>query len=142
MLDSLDNTPFPRGLVKETLNTLALLFPSNDDEAKRWLRSQKKLASIDSQLSRCGFLRTQERQIENFSFWHDRLVILKQAFDESHPRTLSQWWLDRRNGVQWYTFWVAILVFIVTIFFGIVQSVEGALQVYLSYQALHQETHG
>ena len=40
--------------------------------------------------------------------------------------------------MQWYTFWVAILVFVMTVFFGFVQSVEGALQVYLSWKALEQ----
>ncbi len=37
-------------------------------------------------------------------------MVLKQVYDESTPKTLSQWWHDRRNGVQWYTFWVAIVV--------------------------------
>jgi hypothetical protein len=80
-------------------------------------------------------LRTRQRRLENFVFWRDRLVILKQAFDEAQPKALSQWWYDRRNGVQWYTFWVAILVFVTAIFFGVVQSVEGALQVYLAFEA-------
>lgn len=66
-------------------------------------------------------------------------MILKQAFDESGPRGLRQWWSDRRNSVQWYTFWVAVLVFAMTLFFGLVQSIEGALQVYLSWKALRQE---
>jgi hypothetical protein len=69
----------------------------------------------------------------NFTFWHDRLVILKQVFDETRPSTLSQWWSDRCNGVQWYAFWVAILVLALTIVFGFVQCVEGALQVYKAF---------
>lgn len=79
-------------------------------------------------------MKTDDRQIEAFVHWHDRLVVLKQLFDEATPRTLAQWWCDRRNGVQWYTFWVAILVLTLTIFFGAVQSVEGALQVYASFR--------
>lgn len=63
-------------------------------------------------------------------------MVLKQAFDEAGPRTLTQWWNDRRNPVQWYTFWIAIWVLIMTVFFGLVQSVEGALQVYFSWKAL------
>jgi hypothetical protein len=34
---------------------------------------------------------------------------------------------------------VAILVFVITVFFGLVQSVEGALQVYLSWRVLKGE---
>ncbi|UKZ54559.1 hypothetical protein TrVGV298_008368 [Trichoderma virens] len=130
---SLDKSPFPDSFLQETLDTLALLFPSSDNETTNWLKS---LTKIDPRLARCGSLRTRERRLENFNYWHDQLVILKQAFDESSPRNISQWWFDRRNGVQWYTFWIAILVFVVTIFFGIVQSIEGALQVYLSYKSI------
>lgn len=65
-------------------------------------------------------------------------MILKQGFDDSQPRVLSQWWYDKRNAVQFYTFWVAILVFVVTMLFGLIQSIEGALQVYLAYEGLKQ----
>ncbi|KAK4234178.1 hypothetical protein C8A03DRAFT_38060 [Achaetomium macrosporum] len=120
---------FPDSFIDETLLTLALLFPQNDRKSRSWLSGQISEYSLDRGI---------ERRFEKFSFWHDRLVILHQAFDEADPRGLRQWWNDRRNSVQWYTFWVAILVFIITVFFGLVQSIEGALQVYLSWQALKQ----
>lgn len=62
-------------------------------------------------------------------------MVLKQAYDDATPKTLGQpeWWHDRRNGVQWYTFWVAILVLIITTLLGFVQMVEGAIQVYKAY---------
>ena len=41
--------------------------------------------------------------------------MLKQAFDEAQPKTIRQWWYDSRNGVQWYTFWVAVLVLVLTV---------------------------
>lgn len=130
---------FPSGFVDETLRTLSLLLPQNDGKTQAWIGAQIEEYGLDPLLAECGSLATQERRFENFNYWNNRLVILKQALDESRPRTLSQWWFDRRNGVQWYTFWVAILVFLVTIFFGLVQSIEGALQVYLSWKALKQE---
>lgn len=103
-----------------------------------WLKKlyemyEKGIYLVDKRLTRCGNLNTSERQVQNFKFWRDRLVVLKQAYDEATPSTLSQWWHDRRNGVQWYTFWVAVLVLTLTIFFGLIQSVEGALQVYKAY---------
>ena len=124
--------------MNETLSTLALLFPQNDKRVNRWIRMEVSKAEemIDPYLSLCGSLPAKERRFETFSFWHDRLVVLKQAFDEAGPRTLRQWWNDRRNPAQWYTFWVAACVFFMTVFFGIVQSVEGALQVYLTWKAL------
>ncbi|KAK8062632.1 hypothetical protein PG997_014729 [Apiospora hydei] len=94
--------------------------------------------SIDRRLGHCGRLKTELRQIERFHFWRDRLIMLKQAYDEAQPKTLTQWWHDRRNGVQWYTFWVAVLVLVLTIVFGLIQSVEGALQVYASFKSLER----
>jgi hypothetical protein len=86
-------------------------------------------------LLKIGNLDAESRQMENFGYWHDRLVILKEVYDEARPSTLSQWWYDRRNGVQWYTFWVALLVLILTIMFGLIQCIEGAIQ---AYEALKQ----
>ncbi|OCK76446.1 hypothetical protein K432DRAFT_446028 [Lepidopterella palustris CBS 459.81] len=118
----------PPGLVAETLRTLALLFPQSDPSTRKWMLRLCSSNNLDPNLLHCGHLKTDNRQIEDFTFWHDRLVILKQVFDEARPSTLSQWWYDRRNGVQWYTFWVAILVLVLTLFFGLVQCIEGALQ--------------
>jgi hypothetical protein len=122
-------------LVKETLQTLALLFPQLE-ETHRWLQEVLLTQVLDPRVAKCGLLRTDDRQIEKFLHWRDRLITLKQVFDEAKPQTLSQWWYDRRNGKQWYTFWVAILVLILTFFFGFVQSVEGALQ---AYKAFHPD---
>ncbi|KAL5000097.1 hypothetical protein BDV10DRAFT_183691 [Aspergillus recurvatus] len=124
------NSLLPSGLAKETLRTISLLFPQGD---KQTMRKYRSCARIDARLLRCGNLRGLERDINGFIFWRDRLVVLKQRFDATHPKTINQWWRDRRNGVQWYTFWVAILILILTTFFGLVQSVEGALQVYKAF---------
>lgn len=136
----------PGGLAGETLSTLALLFPQAEFSSARgcertkrvWLKrlyekSEKTNCIVDKRLIRCGNLNASERQVKNFKFWRDRLVVLKQAYDEATPSTLSQWRHDRRNGVQWYTFWVAVLVLTLTILFGLIQCIEGALQVYKAY---------
>ncbi|KAK1753217.1 hypothetical protein QBC47DRAFT_54078 [Echria macrotheca] len=136
----LKSSPFPQAFIEETLRTLALLLPQNDSKPCRWLLAQITEHALDPCVARCGSLRAQNRRFEHFSVWHDRLVILQQAFDESSPRGIRQWWNDRRNSVQWYTFWVAILVFLMTLFFGLVQSVEGGLQVYLSWKAMNPGT--
>lgn len=62
--------------------------------------------------------------------------MLKQVYDEAQPKTLRQWWHDRRNAVQWYTFWVAVLVLILTVVFGLIQSIEGAIQAYTSLKLM------
>ncbi|KUJ11004.1 uncharacterized protein LY89DRAFT_654631 [Mollisia scopiformis] len=126
---------FPKGFIEETIQTLAILLPEHNKDVKTWFKSQQKL--IDTaifQLAReCGQLKKSVRQIKNFVYWHDRLLILKQVFDEAEPSTASQWWNDRRKKVQWCTFWVAALVLLLTIFFGLLQGIEGALQVYKAF---------
>ncbi|KAH7308858.1 hypothetical protein BKA65DRAFT_559725 [Rhexocercosporidium sp. MPI-PUGE-AT-0058] len=124
---------YPDGLGEETLRTLSLIFPQHDKQTREWLKRHPESYRIDKTLLKCDPLQLDDRQIEKFHFWHDRLIILKQAFDQSRPATISQWWYDRRNGVQWYTFWIAVVVLFLTIFFGMVQSIEGALQVYKAF---------
>jgi hypothetical protein len=138
---------FPAQFVEETLRTIALLFPQANftgsvqttGRERTWLKklcvAHRNLSRsiVDKRLTRCGTLQTDGRQIERFNFWRDRLIVLKEVYDDAKPTTLIQWWYDGRNGKQWYTFWVAILVLMVTTLFGVVQCVEGAVQVYKAY---------
>ncbi|PQE09712.1 fad-type 2 protein [Rutstroemia sp. NJR-2017a BBW] len=124
------NTMFPDGFIEETLWTLALLFPQGDRDTEKWYYKQDRPEELDLGVLDCGILRDDYRQIEKYKFWHDRLVILKGAFDECQPQTFSQLWNDRREGTQWYALWVAIGI---TLFFGLIQSIEGAVQVYKAY---------
>ncbi|KAH8648231.1 hypothetical protein BGZ61DRAFT_542441 [Ilyonectria robusta] len=130
---------FPPTFAEETLRTLALLFPqplvngSGGVSVSRqsWfhqLCEKRSTRKIDKRLGRCGSLYAEDRQIQNFTYWRDRLVVLKQAYDEATPKTLSQFWHDRRNGVQWFTFWVAILVLLITVIFAVVQCIQGGFQ--------------
>lgn len=128
-----NSTVFPLGFIEETQRTLSLLFPQYDKQSRKWFKAQQRKFGLDSRACAAGHLTTEERQIENFTFWHDRLGILKQVFDEAEPRTIAQWWCDRRRRVQWYTFWVAAVVLTLTIFFGMVQCIEGGFQVYKAY---------
>jgi hypothetical protein len=137
----------PDGLANETLRTLRLLFPEEsfsiwsraNRRRRRWLTkicarwTAKTQRSVDTRLAKCGTPDTDGRQPANFNFWRERLDLLKEAYDDATPATFDQWWHDRRNGVQWYTFWVAVLVLVITTFLGVVQCIEGALQVYKAY---------
>ncbi|OAQ58072.1 hypothetical protein VFPPC_11385 [Pochonia chlamydosporia 170] len=90
----------PIRLKEETLRTLSLLFPPHDLQTRKWLSKHPEASKLDRSLFGCDPLRLDDRQIAKFHFWHDRIVILKQAFDQARPSTISQWWYDRRNGVQ------------------------------------------
>lgn len=123
---------FPDNFVYETLQTLALLFPQNKwyKRSKTWYHKYLEPTTEDADLDvlSCGPLTM--TSINDYKYWNDRLVRLKQIFDQAKPGTLRQWWNDRREGTQWYALWVAVGF---TVFFGLVQSIEGALQVYKAY---------
>ncbi|KAF2107815.1 hypothetical protein BDV96DRAFT_531626 [Lophiotrema nucula] len=123
----------PEALIDETLRTLSLLFPQSDIQSRKWLQKVCELEKLDMGILKCGNLKADARHIERFLHWRDRLVVLKQVFDENEPQTLGQWWYDQRRHVQWYTFWLAFLILILTVFFGLIQSIEGALQVYKAF---------
>ncbi|KUJ20174.1 uncharacterized protein LY89DRAFT_682955 [Mollisia scopiformis] len=122
---------FPSGFIDETIRTLALLLPAHDSDSRKWFRKQQAKLPLDPGAVRCGQLKLEERQINHFNFWHDRLVILKQYFDDSKPRTIKQWYYDDRHRVSW--FWVAILLVVCTLLFGFIQCVEGGWQIWKAY---------
>jgi len=88
---------------------------------------------LDIKVVKCGHLRAEERQIDEFHYWRDRLIILKQLFDEREPTTWFQWWHDRRRGLQRFPFLLASFAFALALLTGIIQCIEGAIQVYKVY---------
>jgi hypothetical protein len=120
---------FPREFIDETRRTLSLLFPQADHQASRWFRGQAVKNHLDRRAGDCQFLKAEERNTAKFTYWRDRLIIAKEVFDDHEPRGLIQSWRDNRRAVQWWTFWIAIVVFIL----AVVQVTEGALQVYKAF---------
>jgi hypothetical protein len=125
-------------LAHETLRTLALILPRANSNCKRWFErlhqevERRHSNAIDPKAADVA-VGSKDRAHWKFEVWHERLYIIQKAYDESEPSTLSQWWNDRRKKVQWYTFWVAILILFLTVVFGLIQSVTGVLQVYAAF---------
>jgi hypothetical protein len=131
------STFFPTGLAEETLQTLALLFPCNDKNTLRWLSSEKQrhdsTTNLDPELLKCDRIALENCYAEKFEFWRDELMTLKAKFEEPRHASIGNLWWDDRKKVPWYTFWIAVLALGLTVFFGLVQSIEGAIQVYKAY---------
>ena len=125
-------------LIDETIMTMALLIPASDMRSRRWFKQRRKGLSLDAKAGSYGAPNAWARQIEKFHYWRDRLVILKQAFDDSEPSGISSWWYDDRKKVQWWTFWVALAVLLLTVVFGLIQSVSGVVQAWASVRALNE----
>jgi hypothetical protein len=124
----------PGDFLNETLDTIALLIPRADKSCKKWYQKarQRNSGRLDPKAGDLE-LHLRCRSVGRYKFWADRLSTIENSYAQSEPGTIHQWWNDRRRKVQWYTFWVAILVLLLTIVFGLVQSVTGILQVYLAY---------
>lgn len=88
---------------------------------------------LDLNACMCPQLRAEDRQINKFEFWRERLCILKQAFDEAEPNSWSQWWHDKRRGVNRYPLLLAAAALLLTLILGLIQVIEGALQVYKAF---------
>ncbi|UKZ80344.1 hypothetical protein TrVFT333_008102 [Trichoderma virens FT-333] len=74
---------YPASLIQETLDTLHLLFPASDKETRDWLQDYRPIGQLDLRLA-CNDLKDQDRKFGHFRYWHDRLVLLKRAFDENY----------------------------------------------------------
>ena len=127
----------PVDFVEETLDTLALLLPQDNSISNRWFQQIRKELGLDPEAGTNGHLNASARRLDKFKYWGDKIVILKQVFDDSEPKSVLQWWHDDRKRVQWYTFWIAALVLLLTIIFGLVQSVASVVQAWASVKSLH-----
>lgn len=104
----------PRELLEETIRTLLLLFPNWDKKTQKLLDKYDKtdpdLAPFFEEIA--AYKRPQRLSLRDFSFWRDRLLELHETIYLAPPDTWRQMLLDRRNPLQYYTFWIAIIVFI------------------------------
>jgi hypothetical protein len=129
---------YPEHFLSETERTLSLLFPpANFKTSKRTRRIGEKNhvdieAAIESSVASEKML-----DLNSYPYWQERLREVQRRYDSARPRTLTQWWFDRRNKFEWATFWTAVVVFTLTLLFGVIASVTGILQVYASFKALH-----
>ena len=117
------------------MKSLALLFPRTSVDCTEWLKAKSRDTILDPNLRT---LAAAPREVQKYNYWQANLLLLAETFDRSQPSSFSQWWYDRRNIVQWWTFWVAFLVFLLTIFFGLISSVTGVVQAWASVEGLHQ----
>jgi len=60
-----------------------LLSQQQGKKSHKWFKLQQNKFGLANRACASGHLAIEERQIENFVFWHDRLDILKQVFDEA-----------------------------------------------------------
>ncbi|PMD57711.1 uncharacterized protein K444DRAFT_615108 [Hyaloscypha bicolor E] len=96
----------PDQVIDETILTLNLLFPDWDTDTIKFFK-KKKNKHHHILIAEPAYYPAPIR-LNEFSFWRDRLHELYVEFN-SPPPAWKQLWKDRRNPLQWYTFWFAIL---------------------------------
>jgi hypothetical protein len=55
---------------------------------------------------------------------------------QSPGPSLKHLWTDRRDRLQWYTFWFAVTILAFTLIFGIITIVLTAMQTAYAYESL------
>ncbi|MCJ1455807.1 hypothetical protein MMC28_006163 [Mycoblastus sanguinarius] len=120
----------PATVLKETLLSLDFLFPHWDPRTDSFLCREGKSFHYQS-----PFDDPRPLNLDDFDHWRERLSELYQVY-QSPPVGWVQIWADRRNPLQWYTFWLALVILMLTIVFGVIQSVAGIMQASLAYQSL------
>jgi hypothetical protein len=112
------------------------LFPNRDSKTKTWIESAEQ-TGLDRRVLRCGDFTANDtkRLLEHYPFWRERLITLIEAADQaaSPIQQILKPLKDRKSGDRWFESWIAIVAIGLTLFFGLVQSIEGAIQVYKAY---------
>ncbi|KAI1379796.1 hypothetical protein F4677DRAFT_407677 [Hypoxylon crocopeplum] len=101
----------PIAILEEAIDTINLLFPSGERETRTFLEGAKRT------FFRLGYCE-RERCLRPsaFRFWRKNILQLIKVLDEP-PTGWRQLGLDReqRNFLDWATFWLALVVAILTI---------------------------
>ena len=122
---------FPDGLLDETIRTLDLLFPFGDDRTKKYLEDEGQVFYGLNLPRHSQFV---SADLNNFDYWRDRLTVLYDVLDQP-PSRFPGMWTDRRNPMQWWTFWLAVFFSGLTFVFGVAGLILGFKQLRLSQKA-------
>lgn len=123
---------YPDGFLEEVCRTIHLLFPIKDPKSIRRTKRLAKRYIVDVETdheAHLGLDRLAQLDLASYSYFADRLKKLQDRYDKATPGTLRQLWYDRRRPVEWAILWVALVVFFLTLVFGLISSITGIVQV-------------
>lgn len=137
----------PPGLLQETLLTLELLFPPvGDVKSRRIINTEVTRHNLDPSFLQPFQSRSLEHQspedakrpadvkdlYKKFPFWAVRLQNLWEEADNPSPLTYIGKLTDRNKSPR-FTYWCTVVGITIAIMFGVMSSLLGALQVWISY---------
>ena len=117
----------PLNVLEESKLSLDLLFPFWDS------RTIKLLAKEKQNFHEYGpFESTRILTLLDFDHWRDRLLELHEEVFLAPPVSWAQLWSDRRNPQQFWTFWIALMILLLTV----TSTVATIVQAWASTKAL------
>ena len=105
---------------------MALLYNPGGGKSIRRLRAIARSEDVDIEAQTLG---QASRLLKDYPYWGKRLLDVQKRYNATKPKKVTQWWYDRRDKTGWVTLLVAIVVFILTVVFGIISSVTSIMQV-------------
>lgn len=129
-----ESTCYPDGFLEETYRTINLLFPFEDYKTSKRVKriARREHVDLEAAMTEKAIEEHHKFQVASYKYYASRLVEIQRRYDLARPHRLSQWWYDRRQRPEWAALMVALIVFLLTVLFGIAQVVTGVLQVIAS----------
>jgi len=135
--DNANRLIYPDGLLEETLRSLNLLFPIDNNQTYKRVRKMSRKGAVDIEALDLenAMKRHEKYQLSSYPIYGNRLAEIQARYDMSKPRRLKQWWFDRRQRREWAALWIAGVIFVLTVFFGVISSVTGIMQAYAAFKS-------
>ncbi|KAF4815335.1 hypothetical protein CGCSCA5_v007256 [Colletotrichum siamense] len=118
--EKMQNFPVPREIIQETIETLNYLYPRDRATMKLLEREGIDLHDMREQFP-------DRPRFRDFKYYKPRMVDVAYEF-LNPPRRWETIWKDRRNPMQFWAFWLGLLIFIFTLVFGIMATVLAGMQ--------------
>ncbi|KAK8877470.1 Lactose regulatory protein LAC9 [Apiospora arundinis] len=146
--EALSQGCLPPGLMKETLATLNVLFPSADKRSRLLLEKEVNLNNLDVSLLEPlppdhSYHETQRDALlpssvsalyQKFPYWGERLYDLWIEAEDPTPITTVGKWSDSKKSGR-YVYWAGFMALVIAIIFGIAATALAAVQVWISWCA-------
>ena len=114
--------------------------PWADDGAPEWMKNQQTGQPQGIEEPYQHILRVASKKgfvpYAQFPIFETRLRQLRHYMDNQKPRGFRQLWVDRRDSLNYYTFWGVIIIGVLAILLALVSLAVSIAQAVASFRAL------
>ncbi|KAJ9494385.1 hypothetical protein H2202_010168 [Exophiala xenobiotica] len=123
-----ENPIVPKSVLKETIQTLNILFPLDDPATVAMMKAEARTFHFEK-----PFDLPQTVDDLMFGHWGDRLLALYNVYT-SPPSTWTQLFKDTRNPQLYWTFWLAFAIFVLTVLSTVATIIQTVYSVKTYYE--------